>query len=181
MNTFKKSCLLLSMILIVLGVSACKYGNKGKHHHHINKAIAIITPTEGNKASGIVVFEQLEKGVKVTATLTGLSGTHGFHVHEYGDMTLTNGKSAGGHFNPSGHKHAGPKSEESHVGDLGNVVANDAGVVQHEYIGLNLSLKGHNSILGRSVILHMNADDLKSQPTGAAGPRIGQGVIGVAK
>jgi Cu-Zn family superoxide dismutase len=44
-----------------------------------------------------------------------------------------------------------------------------------------MSFEGENSIIGRSVILHQNEDDLKTQPTGNAGPRIACGVIGVAK
>ena len=67
------------------------------------------------------------------------------------------------------------------MGDLGNITANENGVAALDRNDTHLSLDGPNSILGRGVIIHAGADDLTSQPTGAAGARLGIGVIGVAK
>ena len=55
----------------------------------VKRAIARITPTQGNEAQGTVRFEQLTNGVRVHVDLTGLrpNAKHGFHVHEYGDCT----------------------------------------------------------------------------------------------
>ena len=64
------------------------------------------------------------------ANVKGLqaNGIHGFHIHENGDMT--NGcTSMGGHYNPDNHDHAGPNDVKRHVGDLGNLRANDKGEV----------------------------------------------------
>ena len=91
------------------------------------------------------------------------------------------GATSGGHFNPADKSHSGPDSEERHVGDLGNISANENGVATLDRNDTLLSLDGPNSILGRGVIIHAGADDLTSQPTGAAGARLGIGVIGVAK
>jgi Cu-Zn family superoxide dismutase len=68
-----------------------------------------------------------------------------------------------------------------HEGDMGNIEAGANGKAHLEYIDSHMSFEGTNSILGRSVIVHANQDDMKTQPTGNAGPRIACGVIGLAK
>jgi Cu-Zn family superoxide dismutase len=148
----------------------------------VTKAIAILHPTEGNKVAGKVTFTKEAGGIRVTGEITGLTpGKHGFHIHEFGDCSAPDGTSAGGHFNPMGHPHAGPGVEKRHVGDLGNLDANEAGVAKVDFVDKQLAFDGPHSILGRGVIVHAKADDLKTQPTGDAGGRIACGVIGVAK
>jgi Cu-Zn family superoxide dismutase len=148
----------------------------------INKAMAVIYPTIGNTVRGTISFSKGDGHIQVVANLTGLpAGEHGFHIHQYGDASTPDGTLAGGHFNPADKSHSGPDSEERHVGDLGNISANENGVATLDRNDTLLSLDGPNSILGRGVIIHAGADDLTSQPTGAAGARLGIGVIGVAK
>jgi Cu-Zn family superoxide dismutase len=152
------------------------------HQHGNNKAVVVLHPTQGNKAQGIVTFTQEEGGVRVVAKLTDVpKGVHGFHIHEFGDCSSTDGTSAGGHFNPTGMAHAGPSAEKRHVGDLGNITADDQGNAQLDYLDKQLAFSGANSIIGHAVILHANPDDFTTQPTGNAGGRIACGVIGVAK
>ena len=92
------------------------------------KAIAVLHPTAGNKVSGTVTFTEVADGVQVHAQITGLTpANHGFHVHEFGDCSAPDGMSAGPHFNPDMKPHGGPKSEERHVGDLGNLTADENG------------------------------------------------------
>lgn len=147
-----------------------------------NKAVAVLAPTQGNTASGVVTFTKVEGGVRVVANLSNVpAGEHGFHVHEFGDCSAVDGTSAGGHFNPTKMEHAGPSAEKRHVGDLGNVTANAEGKVTLDYVDKHLTFSGANAIIGRGLILHAQPDDLKTQPTGAAGGRIACGVIGVAK
>jgi Cu-Zn family superoxide dismutase len=151
----------------------------------VTKAIAVLHPTQGNQAKGTVRFTQEGKdGVKVVADLTGLTpnSSHGFHIHEFGDCSAPDATSAGGHYNPGNHPHAGPDAEHRHAGDMGNVKANEQGNAHLEITLKGLTVGNHpNPILGRAVILHAKADDLKSQPTGDAGARIACGVIGAAK
>jgi Cu-Zn family superoxide dismutase len=155
------------------------------HAHNANdQAVAVIHPTKGNKVYGIVRFAPTEGGVRVTADLHGLppNSTHGFHIHEYGDCSAPDASSAGGHYNPEHHEHAGPKVEMRHAGDLGNIKADANGDAHLDLTVDNITVDGSkNPILGRAVIVHQKADDLKSQPTGDAGARIACGVIGLAK
>ena len=146
------------------------------------RAIAVLHPTKGNSVSGVVRFEAVEGGMHVVADIWGLApGKHGFHIHEYGDCSSEDGTSAGGHFNPAGMPHSMPASEQRHVGDLGNVEADKDGKAHLDYVDAMISLTGTNSIIGRSVIVHEKEDDLKTQPTGAAGARVANGVVGIAK
>jgi Cu-Zn family superoxide dismutase len=145
------------------------------------KAVAVIHPTQGNAASGTVTFEHQPQGMLVTAKIHGLTpGEHGFHIHEYGNCSCADALCAGDHFNPTHKNHGGPHNPERHVGDLGNITADARGNVQYEYVDTFLTLNGPHSIIGRSVIVHEQRDDLVSQPVGNAGARVGCGVIGIA-
>ena len=147
------------------------------------KAIALLHPTAGNKVSGKVTFIEVADGVQVQAEITGLTpGNHGFHVHEFGDCSATDATSAGAHFNPTNKPHAGPDAAERHVGDMGNVEADASGMAKLDYVDHHISLtKDERSAIGRSVVVHTKADDLKSQPTGDSGARVACGVVGIAK
>lgn len=173
------------ILLSVLVLAGCSSGpKKGSKGSPVFYAIAELRPTKGNKAAGNVVFSEGFGKVKVVATVTGLepNSKHGFHIHEFGDCTASDGTSAGGHYNPDGHQHAAPDAETpAHAGDLGNIQADAKGVGKLNLEISNVSLGGQlNPIVGRAVIVHKNADDLISQPTGGAGDRIACGVIGVA-
>jgi Cu-Zn family superoxide dismutase len=141
-------------------------------------AVAQLKPTQGNKTQGIVVFTATPDGVQVVADIDFLEpGTHGFHIHEHGDCSAPDGSSAGGHFNPTHSKHGGPDSPIRHVGDLGNIVADENGHAHYERTDSMIKLEGPHSIVGRSVVVHSHADDLISQPTGEAGGRVACGRI----
>lgn len=149
---------------------------------NITKAVAILYPTAGSNVRGVVTFTKVDDGVRVVAHIEGLTpGQHGFHVHEWGDCTAADAASAGGHYNPNNKPHAGPDAEERHEGDLGNVEAADTGVAHYDRVDKELNLNGEDSIIGRSVLVHGNPDDLTSQPAGNAGPRFACGVVGIVK
>jgi Cu-Zn family superoxide dismutase len=129
----------------------------------------------------MVTFTQVDEGLRIVADIEGLShGKHGFHIHEYGDCSAPDGTSAGGHFNPENKPHGAPDSEDRHVGDLGNITAGPDGTAHYDRTDSMISFDGPRSIIGRAVVVHADEDDLESQPTGNAGPRVACGVIGVA-
>ncbi|KAJ2681863.1 Superoxide dismutase [Cu-Zn], partial [Coemansia sp. RSA 1285] len=149
-------------------------------------AVAVL---KGDDASvnGVVTFTQANEGSPVTvkAEINGLKpGNHGFHVHVYGDNT--NGcTSAGPHFNPHGNTHGAPSDDNRHVGDLGNIVASESGAAKLDITDSQVSLFGEHSVIGRTVVVHADEDDLGkgghelSATTGNAGGRLACGVIGI--
>ncbi|MEW6670303.1 MAG: superoxide dismutase family protein [Thermodesulfobacteriota bacterium] len=146
------------------------------------KAVAVLHPTQGNTATGTVSFLQTDQGVRVAAEVTGLTpGLHGFHIHQFGDCSAPDGTSAGGHFNPTAKQHAGPDAAQRHAGDFGNMEADNTGSARYDRVDSHIRLSGPDSIIGRGVIIHAQADDLVSQPTGNAGARVACGAIGITK
>lgn len=141
-------------------------------------ATATLTSPDG--VEGTVTFDGSGDMVTVSADVRGLKpGKHGFHIHENGDCASADFSSAGGHFSPEGHEHGAPTDDQHHTGDLGNLEAGPDGVATAQMeMKLELSADAEDSILGKAVIIHEKADDMKSQPSGAAGPRVACGVIG---
>lgn len=153
--------------------------HKGMDHDVPTEAVAKLIPTVGERANGTIVLKQNGDMVHVTGEVWNLSpGEHGFHIHQWGDLRSTDGKSAGGHYNPDGHDHAGPDTDKHHAGDLGNITAGPDGraMVDMKVKGLKLHF-----VIGRSIVVHGGRDDLTSQPSGNAGPRVALGVIGFAE
>ena len=142
-------------------------------------AVATLEATKGNTANGTVSFVQKGDRVVVTARVTGLApGPHGFHIHEKGDCSSGDGMSAGGHFNPHGKPHGNPSAPDHHAGDIPMLVADGNGEA-------NLTAEldvitvggGAADVIGKSVIVHTDADDFTTQPTGNSGARVACGVI----
>jgi Cu-Zn family superoxide dismutase len=148
----------------------------------VTRAIAVLHPTEGSDVSGTVTFTRTDQGIRVEGHVGGLTaGAHGFHVHEYGDCSAPDGTSAGGHFNPDGNRHGGPEDADRHVGDLGNITADESGIGIYDRVDTVIAFSGAHSIIGRGFIVHAGEDDLTTQPTGGAGARMACGVIGIAQ
>src|SRR5438552_150562 len=161
MNPFRASLIVMTFLSFVGFIARAQPEEKPSAPL---KAIAVLHPTAGNKVSGTVTFTEVADGVQVHADITGLTpGNHGFHVHEFGDCSAPDASSAGAHFNPTNKPHAAPDAAERYV-DHQISLTND-----------------QQSAIGRSVVVHAKADDLKSQPAGDSGARIACGVIGRAK
>ncbi len=141
-------------------------------------ATVLLAPASGSSVQGTVNFIQDGDKVRVEANLTGLTpGAHGFHIHEKGDCSAPDASSAGGHFNPTGKPHAGPHDHDRHVGDFGNLEADNSGKATYSQTFADLKVEGDTSIIGKALIVHAKADDLKTQPSGDAGDRVACGVI----
>ncbi|MEE7561307.1 superoxide dismutase family protein [Xanthomonas sp. Kuri4-2] len=145
-------------------------------------ATAEIKPTQGNDVKGNVTFKLVDGALRVTGQLSGLKpdSEHGFHIHEKGDCSAPDGSSAGGHFNPAQANHGAVSSDPHHGGDMPNIKADAQGNATIDgpvSSNVNLGKGDQFDIAGHAVIVHADADDYKTQPTGNAGGRLACGVI----
>ncbi len=144
------------------------------------RATATIESRSGSKVTGKAVFTELPSGAtKVEVWVENAApGVHGIHLHEKGDCSAPDASSAGPHFNASGNPHAGPADAKHHNGDWGNITVGADGKGHLEITTDMLTVKpGPSSVVGKAVVFHDKADDLKTQPSGDAGGRFGCGVV----
>ena len=153
----------------------------GESFENVTTAVAVLRPTKGNGAEGIVVFSPTDGGVELSVRIWGLpSGTrHGFHVHEFGDCSAPDATSAGEHYDPTmnlpGMHHHGMRP----LGDLEDLAAGQDGKVEIRFKAPGLTVAGaKNAILGRGLVLHASFDN-PNDPMSSSGARIACGTIGV--
>lgn len=148
-----------------------------------NKKVTLkLEPKSDSKASGSVVFKEENGQVKMVAVIGGLSqGTHAIHIHEKADCSSPDGKSSGGHWNPTAQPHGKwGETKGYHKGDIGNFEVDESGngtvsmTTDQWCVGCGDVTK---DILGKAVIVHQGTDDFTSQPSGAAGARVSCGGI----
>eukprot|EP00438_Fugacium_kawagutii_P006467 Skav206264 [mRNA] locus=scaffold265:209552:225439:- [translate_table: standard] len=175
-----------------LAVATCEVSPQGK-------ACPGAAAVSGHVTGTVTFTQETERRCKIEYEVIGLTpGLHGFHVHEKADFS-DGCNSAGPHFNPYGKQHGGPDDEERHVGDMGNIDADSSGVARGVLYDHLIRIIGpaEFSVLGRSVMVHADPDDLgrgdNSQPgpppvngkaskvTGNAGARVACGEIKLAK
>jgi Cu-Zn family superoxide dismutase len=197
----KHLCSHLPFICLLITATSCactdnrKPEADKKENQNQNKEVAALSTLSTKKATvtqafaevrsfkkedqvrGKVTFTKVPGGVQVIADIRGLSpGKHGFHVHEFGDCS-GDGSATGAHFNPTHKRHGGPDNPDRHVGDLGNLVADENGDAHYERVDNVIALEGENSILERSIVIHAEPDDYTTQPAGASGAKIACGII----
>lgn len=167
----------------------CNHHNNYKGSDINSNKIRAIAFFNTNNITGSVIFEELDNDrINVNVNLIGFepNSTHGFHVHETGDLSK-GCDSMCAHFNPYDKLHGGRDDVERHVGDLGNISANSNGQVQIQFIDNLIKLRGNEAnIIGRGLIIHADPDDCGktthdlSKTTGNSGKRIACAIIGYA-
>ena len=136
-----------------------------------------INSKSGTDTQGTAKFTQKNKMVEMDINVYKLKpGIHAIHIHEFGDCSSTDGKSAGGHWNPSGEMHGKWNKDEFHMGDIGNLVADKDGTARLIFKTDKWCMTctdEKKNIMGKSIIIHADKDDFSTQPTGNAGGRVG--------
>lgn len=155
------------------------------------KQIIAIANINGEQIKGTIEFYEIinDNKIIVHVLLSGFkkNSIHGIHIHEAGDLS-DDCLGACAHFNPYNKNHGGRTSKERHIGDLGNIRADNNGNVDFQFSDKLIKLRGSKSnIIGRSVVIHEDEDDEgkgkydDSLTTGHSGKRMACGVIGYSK
>jgi len=166
-----RSVFVVAASTVVL-LSACASTPRGP------SAKAELVARSGSTVSGTVRFREVDGNLLVEAKVAGLTpGEHGFHVHEVGDCSAPDASSAKGHFNPGATTHGFYGNGEHHAGDLPNLLADARGEALYSAEVTGLDMSGESGVSGRSVVIHADPDDYRSQPAGNSGNRIACGVI----
>ena len=197
----------LTPLLAVLTASAGLLAGCGMQQHARHHADSLRTGPAGEvhataqlrtpdgRPGGSIRLTETSQGVLLVGQVEGVSpaGEHGFHIHTSGNCapgpdasgrTVAFG-AAGGHFDPEGaNRHAGPghPPSQTHAGDMPNIAVAADGRGSVRYMNPNVTLSpGPRSVLGRSIVVHEKADDMRTNPAGDSGGRILCGVIEPAR
>lgn len=158
------------LIIVTFSLLGCEEATPEKIKINLNAK-------SNSDTSGKVTLIEKNGVVTLEAHIFGLKpGTHAIHLHEKSDCSSADGKSTGGHWNPTFEQHGAWQNKTGfHRGDIGNFEADDNG---HGMIKFSTDLwcigceDSDKNILDKAVIVHQGADDLISQPSGAAGARV---------
>ncbi|MFT4181028.1 MAG: superoxide dismutase family protein [Rhizobium sp.] len=142
-------------------------------------AIADFVGADG-KQSGRAVLTEAKTGVLIELDVSGLPANRwmAFHIHESDRCDHTHGfESAGGHFNPGKAEHGLLAANGPHAGDMPNQYVDQDGKLRAQVFNGMVLLDGKNGIRGRTLMIHAESDDYRSQPVGGAGKRLACAVI----
>lgn len=141
------------------------------------KKVYTIAAKSDTKTNGIVTFKEKGNNVTMELDVKGLTpGEHAIHIHEKADCSAPDGTSTGGHWNPGHTDHGKWDVGHFHLGDIGNLVANEKGEAKLTFKTDKWCLTCNDEskkIIGHGLIIHSTKDDFQTQPTGNAGGRVG--------
>lgn len=134
---------------------------------------------------GTMTLAQEGDVVHLLGSFTGLpAGAHGIHIHAVGSCT-PNFEAAGPHYNPMGKQHGLENPTGAHAGDMPNLQIAAGGSGSYDHKNSMVSLREGPSTLydadGSAIVIHANADDYKTDPSGNSGGRIACAVIPAAQ
>jgi Cu-Zn family superoxide dismutase len=178
--------MLASMLVSLLAGSALADGKKTPEpapaKPAAGKPVTVKLSNAKGQSVGTATLAADPGGVKITLAVKGLTaGDHAIHIHETAKCDGPDFKSAGGHLNPEHKKHGKDNPDGAHAGDMPNFTVDAKGASTATVMAPGVTLDdGPHSVFtggGTALVIHAKADDMKTDPAGAAGDRIACGVI----
>lgn len=127
---------------------------------------------------GKAIAEEIDGAIRVMVEVHGMAkGVHGTHVHAVGKCDGPDFASAGGHWNPTQHQHGKENPVGPHAGDMPNLSVGEDGRDRTIFTLPAGTYEGLMDEDGASLVVHANADDYKTDPSGNSGGRIACGVF----
>lgn len=168
-----------SVVLATLLLAACGARDRTPDDPGRRTATATLAPRSDTGVTGDAIFVETPDGVEATVSVAHAQpGKHGLHLHEVGDCSHPEAKSAGDHFEPGHELHGAPHSDEHHAGDMGNLEVEADGTGTATVMLTDVTIRpSERSIIGKSLVVHAGEDDFATQPSGDSGTRIACGVV----
>jgi Cu-Zn family superoxide dismutase len=133
--------------------------------------------SDGASIGSVRVFQE-NTGVMLRIDASGFpAGLHGVHLHSVGRCEGPKFTSAGGHWNPTGKKHGHRNPEGFHSGDLGNLGVGADGKLVAGLLVPEATVAGLHDSDGTALVMHAQADDEMTDPSGNSGERIACAVL----
>jgi superoxide dismutase, Cu-Zn family len=174
-NMTKQHCLAVALTGVFGAIALFAASTTVELKNAKGESVGTATITENKGGKG---------GLTIKLTAKNLPpGVHAFHIHQTAKCEAPGFTTAGGHFNPESSHHGinNPATPHPHAGDMNNftVKANGTAKVTFTDMAVNMGSDNHSiySNGGTALVIHAQADDLKSDPSGNAGDRIACGVI----
>jgi Cu-Zn family superoxide dismutase len=150
----------------------------------VSRAQVVMYNTAGNAIGTGTIWQDKDNVVHVDiATITLPAGSHGIHFHQVGKCEGGSGAfaTAGGHYNPMGTEHGLNNPKGPHAGDNPDIQVPESGAGHVAFTTTRVTLTPGPTTLfdadGSALVIHANADDQVTNPSGNSGARIACGVV----
>jgi superoxide dismutase, Cu-Zn family len=174
MNRALPALRLLAILTLPLLIAGCASLGLGGNKLPVPDATAQLVDKDGADRGRVDLFAE-RGGLRLEIVARGfLPGTYGMHIHTVGRCAPPDFMSAGPHWNPTGAQHGRDNPMGAHAGDLPNLVV-EAGLIGRATATVSSgALTGEGGLLdadGAAFVIHAQADDLRTDPTGNSGGR----------